>query len=121
MNELLIKSFLINTYSLMNLLPEAIKKITHSADQHTDKFLFKNALKDIEDFYPLFTLKAFQESLTNAKKLNENECQIYLAALEDKFQNIYKANAVVALHEPSFLEQIEIKNKDTEVQFFNTF
>jgi len=119
MNEVLVKSFLINTYSLMNLLPEAIERLSHVVHEELDSVFFKSAIRDIKEFYPLFTPKAFEESLANAKKLNETECQVYLSALEDKFKNIYKANEVIAKHDPNFIERVELLNKNSESKFFN--
>ena len=53
----------------MNLLPEAIERLSHVAHEELDSVFFKSAIRDIKEFYPLFTPKAFEESLANAKKL----------------------------------------------------
>jgi hypothetical protein len=49
----------------------------------------------------------------------KHECQVYLTALEDKFKNIYKANEVIAKHDPNFIERVELLNKNSESKFFN--
>ena len=67
MNELIIKSFLINTYSLICLLPKEIENISISVKKITHDDLFNKTLVDIKNFSPLFTKEAIQESLNNAK------------------------------------------------------
>jgi hypothetical protein len=113
MNELIIKSFLINTYSLICLLPEEISKISLSSNKYASSYdLFGKTMEDIKDFSPLFTKEAIQESLNNAKSLNGNECQIYLSALEDKFKNITKASEIISKEDDSFINRVEIKKED---------
>ena len=112
MNELIIKSFLINTYSLICLLPEEISKISLSLNKYASYDLFGKTMEDIKDFSPLFTREAIQESLNNAKSLNGNECQIYLSALEDKFKNITKASEIISKEDASFINRVEIQKED---------
>lgn len=110
MNELIIKSFLINTYSLICLLPSEIKKISPSKLSNHD--LFDKTMEDIKDFSPLFTKEAFDASLNNVKSLNNNECHIYLSALEDKFKNIIKASEIVSKGDSSFINRVEMQKED---------
>tara|TARA_B100000035_G_scaffold44844_1_gene33790 strand:+ start:22267 stop:22623 length:357 start_codon:yes stop_codon:yes gene_type:complete len=112
MNELIIKSFLINTYSLICLLPKEIENISRSVKKITHDDLFNKTLVDIKNFSPLFTKEAIQESLNNAKSLNGNECQIYLSALEDKFINITKASEVIFKNDSSFIKRVEFQKED---------
>ena len=112
MNELIIKSFLLNTYSLICLLPEDIKKISLSSNNLSNHDLFNKTLEDIKDFSPLFTKEALDASLKNVKNLNNNECQIYLSALEDKFMNITKASEIVSKEDTSFINRVEIKKEE---------
>ena len=112
MNELIIKSFLINTYSLICLLPEEIKKISSSSNKLSDRALFDKTMEDIKDFSPLFTKEALDTSLNNVKNLNNNECQIYLSALEDKFKNITKASEIISKEDTSFINRVEREKED---------
>jgi hypothetical protein len=112
MNELIIKSFLLNTYSLICLLPEEIKKISSSSNKFSNYALFDKTMEDIKDFSPLFTKEALDTSLNNVKNLNNNECQIYLSALEDKFKNITKASEIVSKEDESFINRVEIQKED---------
>ena len=112
MNELIIKSFLINTYSLICLLPKEIENISISVKKINHDDLFNKTLVDIKNFSPLFTKEAIQESLNNAKSLNGNECQIYLSALEDKFKNITKASEVIFKNDSSFIKRVEFQKED---------
>ena len=112
MNELIIKSFLINTFALINILPAEIKKLSDTTNQEVNSALFKKTLQDIEEFHPLFTRQAFKESFDNTQKLNTNECNIYLTALEDKFQNITKTYGIIAKHDPLIIERIELLKND---------
>jgi hypothetical protein len=111
MNELIIKSFLLNTYSLICLLPEEIKKISSSSNKFSNCALFDKTMEDIKDFSPLFTKEALDTSLNNLKNLNNNECQIYLSALEDKFKNITKASEIVSKEDESFINRVEIQKE----------
>ena len=112
MNELIIKSFLINTYSLICLLPKEIKKISSSSNKFSDLALFDKTMEDIKDFTPLFTKEALDISLNNVKSLNNNECQIYLSALEDKFKNITKASEIISKEDTSFINRVEMEKED---------
>ena len=53
MNELIIKSFLINTYSLICLLPKEIENISISVKKITHDDLFNKTLVDIKNFSPM--------------------------------------------------------------------